>query len=150
MTRISEPANYRVSPDDPTDRTVLCAEIPCAVDDDVWTADDAGLADLVDEALRVTGLPPVSRGQVVVRRLPFVYPVYEHGYAEHLAGLDTWADSLPRITTFGRLGLFAHDNTHHALAMAYDAVDVLRPDGRRDESAWRAARERFAAHVVED
>ncbi len=150
VTRISEPANYRVSPDDPTDRTVLCAEIPCAVDDDVWTADDAGLADLVDEALRVTGLPPVSRGQVVVRRLPFVYPVYEHGYAEHLAGLDVWADSLPRITTFGRLGLFAHDNTHHAMAMAYDAVDVLRPDGLRDEPAWRAARQRFAAHVVED
>ena len=65
-------------------------------------------------------------------------------------GAVAWADSLPRITTFGRLGLFAHDNTHHALAMAYDAVDVLRPEGLRDDAAWRTARERFAAHVVED
>ena len=150
VTRISEPANYRVSGEDPPDRSVLCAEIPCAVGDGVWTADEAALADLVDEALRVTDLPPVSPGEVVTRRLPFVYPVYEHGYAGHLAGLDSWAGSLPRVTTFGRLGLFAHDNTHHALAMAYDAVQVLGPDGLRDETAWRSARDRFAAHVVED
>jgi hypothetical protein len=54
------------------------------------------------------------------------------------------------VTTFGRLGLFAHDNTHHALAMAWDAATALAPDGRRDETAWSAARARFARHVVED
>jgi hypothetical protein len=54
------------------------------------------------------------------------------------------------VTTFGRLGLFAHDNTHHAVAMAYDAVDALRGDGALDRAAWARARERFAAHVVED
>ena len=54
------------------------------------------------------------------------------------------------MTTFGRLGLFAHDNTHHAIAMAYDAVAALRADGSRDEAAWSAARERFTDHVVED
>ena len=68
----------------------------------------------------------------------------------HLAGLDHWVGSLPRVSTFGRLGLFAHDNTHHALAMAYDAVAALRADGSRDETAWSAARARFADHVVED
>jgi protoporphyrinogen oxidase len=150
VTRLSEPANYRVSADDPADRSVLCAEVPCAVGDAVWTASGDELAGLVDEALRVTGLPPVRRGEVVVRRLPHVYPVYEPGYEAHLAGLDHWVGSLPRLTTFGRLGLFAHDNTHHALAMAYDAVATLRPDGSRDELAWSAARARFADHVVED
>jgi protoporphyrinogen oxidase len=150
VTRLSEPANYRESADDPADRSVLCAEIPCAVGDAVWTAPEDELAHLVDEALRVTGLPPVRRGEVVVRRLPHVYPVYEPGYQAHLEGLDAWVGSLPRVTTFGRLGLFAHDNTHHALAMAYDAVAALRADGSRDASAWSAARERFAGHVVED
>ncbi|MGH8893387.1 MAG: protoporphyrinogen/coproporphyrinogen oxidase [Actinomycetes bacterium] len=150
VTRLSEPANYRVSACDPADRTVLCAEVPCAVGDAVWTASEDELGALVDEALRVTGLPPVSRAGVVVRRLPHVYPVYEPGYERHLAGLDDWVGSLPRVTTFGRLGLFAHDNTHHALAMAYDAVTALRPDGSRDDAAWAAARDRFAAHVVED
>ena len=150
VTRLSEPANYRVSDDDPADRSVLCAEVPCAVGDALWSASEDELADLVDEALRVTGLPRVRRGAVLVRRLPHVYPVYEPGYEEHLAGLDHWVGSLPRVTTFGRLGLFAHDNTHHALAMAYDAVAALRADGSRDEAAWSAARARFADHVVED
>ena len=150
VTRISEPANYRVSADDPPDRTVLCAELPCAVGDAIWEASADELAALVDDALQVTALPPVHRSAVVVRRLPHVYPVYRPGYQAHLAGLDDWVGSLARVTTFGRLGLFAHDNTHHALAMAYDAVAALREDGSRDEAAWSAALERFADHVVED
>lgn len=150
VTRISEPANYRVSEDDPRGHSVLCVEIPCQVGDPLWSAGDDVLADLLDDTLDVTGLPPVRRGEVVVKRLPVVYPVYAQGYADKLAGLDAWAGSLARVTTFGRLGLFAHDNTHHALAMAYDAVAALRPDGSRDEASWAAARARFADHVVED
>jgi len=150
VTRLSEPANYRVSAEDPTDRTVLCAEIPGAVGDRVWTATDAELADLVTGALAATGLPPVRLAGVEVRRLPHVYPVYQIGYADRLRGLDAWADGLERVTTFGRLGLFAHDNTHHAIMEALDAVAALRPDGTRDPALWAAARARFAAHVVED
>jgi protoporphyrinogen oxidase len=149
VTRVSEPANYRVAQSDPADRTVLCAEIPCATGDAVWSAGDDELADLVDDALARTGLPRPRRAGVEVRRLPHVYPVYEVGYARHLAELDEWAGGLPGVTTFGRLGLFAHDNTHHALAMAHDAVAALGPGGF-DRQAWQAARRRFAAHVVED
>ena len=102
----------------------------------------------VVEALSVTKVYRLDG--VEVRRLSHVYPVYEIGYARRLAGLDSWADGLDRVTTFGRLGLFAHDNTHHALAEAFDAVDAVRPDGTRDPARWAAARARFAAHVVED
>nr|WP_240506473.1 FAD-dependent oxidoreductase [Thermoactinospora rubra] len=147
VTRISEPANYRVSAADPADRTVLCLEIPCQVGDDVWTATDH--AELVRECLDRSGLPPLNLAGLEVRRLPHVYPIYRVGYARHLAGLDAWAATLPRVTTFGRLGLFAHDNTHHAMAMAADAVAALTEDGW-DATAWSAARARFATHVVED
>jgi len=150
VTRVSEPANYRSSMDDPPDRTVLCAEIPCTPGDPVWTADPAALADLVLGGLAEAGLPPVRLTEVVVRRLPRAYPVYERGYERALAMLDGWATGLDRITAFGRLGLFAHDNTHHALAEAWAAVDALGRDGRRDPARWAAARARFAAHVVED
>ncbi len=149
VTRISEPANYRDSADDPSGHTVVCAEIPCAVDDETWRAGDATLRARAEDALAATGLPPIRVTDVVVRRLPRVYPVYEAGYESHLALLDEWATSLPRVTTFGRLGLFAHDNTHHAMVMAYDAVDALGPDGV-DAATWSAARGRFAEHVVED
>ncbi len=153
VTRISEPKNYRDSDDDPPDRTVLCAEIPCRVGDQTWSAADEELADMVESGLRATGLPGVRRIGVHVERMPHVYPIYTTGYEWHLAGLDSWARTLPTVTTFGRLGLFAHDNTHHALAMAYDAVDAFGGvDGGAswDDTSWSAARERFAAHVVED
>jgi protoporphyrinogen oxidase len=150
ITRISEPANYRVSADDRSDRSVLCAEIPCAMTDEVWGFDDESLGDLVDEALASTGLPAANRLHVETRRLGQVYPVYRVGFEDDLAGVDAWARMLRRVVTFGRQGLFAHDNTHHALVMAYDAVDALRDDGRFDRYAWTAARERFGHHVVED
>ncbi len=150
VTRVSEPANYRASADDPADRSVLCLEIPCAVGDDVWQADDTALRELAEEALRATELPPVRTAGVTVRRLPRVYPVYETGFEHDFAALDRWAGSLPRFTTLGRLGLFTHDNSHHAMVMAYDAVDALGPGGGFDRTAWGEARARFADHVVED
>jgi protoporphyrinogen oxidase len=149
VSRISEPANYRESAADPADRTVLCCEVPCQFGDQWWTAEESALAAMVADTLARTGLPPVRGDEVVVRRLRTVYPVYETGYAGQLTGLDQWASSLPRVTTFGRLGLFVHDNTHHAIAMAYDAVAALR-DGHFDATAWSAARHRFTRHVVED
>jgi protoporphyrinogen oxidase len=149
VTRVSEPANYRDGPD-PTDRTVLCAELPCAPDDAVWSATDHDLGARVADDLARAGLPPIRPAAVVTRRLRHVYPVYDMGFRARLDGLDAWAGALPRITTFGRLGLFAHDNTHHAMVMAYDAVDALGTGGTVDRTAWSAARARFDGHVVED
>ena len=54
------------------------------------------------------------------------------------------------LLTFGRQGLFAHDNTHHALATAHAAVDCFQRDGRFDADKWQAYRRVFATHVVED
>ena len=155
--RISEPANYRDPSDDPADRSVVTAEVPCHVGDDVWHADDDALQALLDRTLAQAGLPPLRRpapGSDVprgaVRRLPHVYPVYDRGFSERLRRLLGWADGLEGVTTLGRLGLFAHDNSHHALVEGFDAGDALGPGGAWDATAWAAARERFAGHRVED
>ncbi|MGQ0624269.1 MAG: FAD-dependent oxidoreductase [Sporichthyaceae bacterium] len=147
ITRISEPANYRVSAEDPPGHTVVCAEIPCDEGDAMFTAAPGDLAAIVTDALARTGLPPLNLLDVVVHRLRSVYPIYARGYAEPLATLDTWALDLPHLTSFGRLGLFVHDNTHHALAMAQAAVSALGPGGI-DPVAWSAARARFPHHCV--
>jgi protoporphyrinogen oxidase len=149
ITRISEPANYRESSADPRDRTVLCCEIPCTLGDAIWEGSDEDLRAIVTDTLARTGLPALTSAGMHVERLPHVYPVYEVGYRRHLRGIDTWAATVPNVTTFGRLGLFVHDNTHHTIAMAYDAVDAIA-GGRFDEAAWAAARARFETHVVED
>ncbi|HEX6328284.1 MAG TPA: FAD-dependent oxidoreductase [Jiangellaceae bacterium] len=150
ITRISEPANYRDSAADPRDRSVLCAEIPCSMTDELWGMDDESLGDVVDEALALTGLPKVNRITVETKRLGQVYPIYRVGFEEHLGAIDHWSRMLRRVVSFGRQGLFVHDNAHHAMQMGYDAVDALRDDGRFDRYAWTAARERFTQHIVED
>lgn len=144
LSRASEVMNYRESPVDPTDRTVLCCELPCAVGDEHWSMDDAGLGALAGRDL---GVDPV---EVHVKRLPAAYPIYERGFERGLAELDVWLAAQTRLVSFGRGGLFAHDNTHHALAEGDAAAQCLRPDGTWDGTAWSAARARFAAHVVED
>jgi protoporphyrinogen oxidase len=149
VTRISEPKNYRDGPD-PTGRTILCAEIPCSTEEELWTLDDGGLADLVCEALAAAELPRPRPAAVEVRRLSHAYPIYRIGYENAFEALDSWAESVPRLLTFGRQGLFAHDNSHHALAMAWAAADALGPGGSFDDAAWRRARERFRSHIVED
>lgn len=150
ITRISEPKNYRDSRDDPTGHTVLCAEIPCSIGDQVWTATDVALGELVADALRRARLPEPAVSAVAVRRVPAAYPVYRRGFAVHRDRLDAWADTLPGVLTLGRQGLFVHDNTHHTLAMAWAAAACLRPDGAFDEERWADARRRFEDHVVED
>ncbi|MGB7424415.1 MAG: FAD-dependent oxidoreductase [Ornithinimicrobium sp.] len=150
ITRISEPANYRDSSQDPSDRSVVCAEIPCAVGDEIWTADTEALSDVVHRAVANFELPTLHGVAAEVRRLPAVYPIYEHGFAERLARLEQWADGIPGVTTLGRSGLFAHDNTHHALIMARAAVAAIRTDGSFDEQQWARSRELFREHVVED
>lgn len=150
FTRISETRNY-TDRNEPQGRTVLCAEVPCFQGDATWTMDDAALGEQVTNGLAHAGLPILSRVlEVQTRRIPFAYPLFSVGYEQHFARLDAWVDALPGVLSFGRQGLYAHDNTHHAIYMAQAAVRCLRADGSIDAQAWHAQREIFATHVVED
>jgi protoporphyrinogen oxidase len=149
ITRLSEPKNYAALRE-PRGYTTLCAELPCSPDDPWWPMEDAELGKLVSDDLTRAGLPlrrpPVS---VTVKRLRHAYPIYLTGYERPFGVLDAWSESMPGLLTYGRQGLFAHDNTHHALAMAYGAAECLEGD-RFDEARWSRYREVFATHVVED
>jgi protoporphyrinogen oxidase len=149
LTRLSEPANYRTAPGDPTDRTVLCAEMPGSPDDAWWSLDPEAIGRLVSGQLQAQGLPDPAPTEVVVRRVDHVYPVYRLGHEEHQRVLEAWAEARPELVLFGRQPLFAHDNTHHALAMGRAAASCLGA-GRFDRARWRALRDGFRDHVVED
>jgi protoporphyrinogen oxidase len=150
LTRVSEPKNYSGC-SEPTNRTVLCAELPCAVGDAVWRQSDEELAGLTRQALARCGLSiHAAVLRAATKRLPYAYPIYRRGYEEYFQRLDDWVGGIPRVLTFGRQGLFAHDNTHHALAMAYAAADCLDAAGAFDAARWRSYRGEFEQHVVED
>ena len=149
FTRLSEPKNY-FGHSEPRGRTTLCAELPCERDDNVWNMGEEDLRDLVVGDIRKAELPldgdPLA---VHVRRLPQAYPIYLNGYEVPLGTLDAWTETLPGFLSYGRQGLFAHDNTHHALYMAYSAVDCI--EGKDFNAAkWAEYRAIFKTHVVED
>ncbi len=150
ISRLSEPRNYS-GVNEPHNVTVLCAELPCATDSEFWTMSDEQLGDLVKGDLARHAIPiSAPLLEVVTRRLPHAYPIYDLGFELQFERIDHWLASIPRLLTFGRQGLFAHDNTHHALAMAYAAVDCLGRDGDFDQSLWNHYRQQFESHVVED
>jgi protoporphyrinogen oxidase len=150
VSRLSEPKNYR-GRTEPEDRTVLCAEIPCDVDDTVWKQSDTQLGRLVLDSLEHSELPVRSEVlRVETKRLRFAYPVYRSGFEERFHEIDEWIHSVDGLITFGRQGLFAHDNIHHAMAMGYAAADCLKDSGIFDTDRWRWYRTEFESHVVED
>jgi protoporphyrinogen oxidase len=149
ITRLSEPKHYGLAGVD--GQTVLCAELPCAIEDPVWSASDSRLAGIVTSALETAKLPvrvPVL--EVASRRLAQAYPIYSRDYRQHFERIDDWVSSIDGLITFGRQGLFAHDNTHHALAMAYAIDRCLQDDGSFDHQRWREYKQEFQKHVVED
>jgi protoporphyrinogen oxidase len=138
LARLSEPKAYRDGPD-PYDTTVLCAEVP----------DRAGSnAEELSGWARHLGLPPIEPVAVAHRRVR-AYPMYTPGHDVAMATIERWADDAG-IVLVGRQARFAHDNTHHALAMGWAAARCVDSAGRWRPERWRTERAAFATHVVED
>ncbi len=150
ISRMSEPKNYSAA-SDPKGVTILCAELPCDPDEKWWAMSDDELGEHYVSWLNDMGLPvkaPVRR--TFTRRLSHAYPVYDIDYEAHFDTIDQWLMGLDGLLVFGRQGLFAHDNTHHAYAMSYGAADCLNAEGTIDREKWAAYRAEFAEHTVED
>lgn len=150
ISRMSEPKNYSATTE-PRGRTILCAELPCDPGEPWWEMSDDELGRHFCDWLAGVGLPVTA--EVLgchTRRLRHAYPVYDVDYASRFDRIDRWLLDLQGLLVFGRQGLFAHDNTHHAFAMAYGAVDSIDASGHVDSAAWARHRAEFATHIVED
>ena len=150
ISRLSEPKNYSAACE-PYDRTVLCAELPADPGSREWDMSDEELGKAICSWLGQAGLPVEAAVlEVRTRRLRQAYPSYRVGYEKSFDVLDRWLGGMEGLLTFGRQGLFVHDNTHHALFMAYSAVACLGRDGKFNWGKWREFRRIFETHVVED
>lgn len=150
FTRISEPKNYSDLRE--TDNsTVLCVEMPCFFEDEIWNQSGELLKQLIVEDLKKINLPISSEvTSVHTKRIQFAYPLYTTGYEENFNTIDSWLSQQKGLLTFGRQGLYAHDNTHHAIFMAMKASECLDENGQIDIESWKEARRLFEQHVVED
>jgi protoporphyrinogen oxidase len=150
ISRMSEPKNF-TGAGEPQGRTVLCAELPADPGQPEWEMSDEELGRCLVGWLEKARLPVTAPiRNVATRRLSHAYPVYTRDFESRLATLDGWLGRIDGLLTFGRQGLFAHDNTHHALATAYAAADCLADDATFDQTRWAKCRRKFETHVVED
>ncbi len=150
ISRMSEPKNYSASTE-PKGTTVLCAELPCDPGERWWEMSDEELGAHYCDWLKSVGLPVnVKVRRTETRRLAHAYPVYDLNYEANFEKMDRWLSGINGVLTFGRQGLFAHDNTHHAFAMAYGAADCFDAQGNFDDAKWSDYRAEFEHHVVED
>ena len=129
MARLSEPKNF-FGHAAPRGFTTLCAEIPCAPGDAVWTTSDAELGERVRADLARVELPlPAEPVRVFTRRRRFAHPVYARGFAAPLGTLRRWAATQPDLRGLGRQGAFVHARPHQVLAMGLAAAESLRAEG---------------------
>ncbi len=147
FSRLSEPKNYRDGPD-PGGRTVLCAELPCWPDDDLWTSDTDRIAGLVLDGMGRCGLPPTVPTAVEVRRLRSVYPVLTTDDPHRRS--EIVSDDLDGVLMVGRQARLVADNLHHIIDMALSAVATIDDNGCVDRARWQRACARFDTFVVED
>src|SRR5258708_19728265 len=115
----------------------------------MWSRPHGDLGQLFLRALAGMGLDtPSPVLDIVVRRLPQAYPIYTRDFFEHFHAIDSYLEGLEGVLTFGRQGLFAHDNTHHALRMGYAAAECFQGAAFAPDPC-RSYRAPFPPHMLQ-
>jgi protoporphyrinogen oxidase len=130
MTRVYEPKN-RSRDMAPPDKTMLTAEIPCAMEDAVWRGPDASL--IAQVQARLTDIGWFRPHEVLggcVKRLPFAYPVLELGFEDKVRRLQAGLSVLENVQFAGRNGRFQYTHMHDMLRFGKDAVARLHTAGQ--------------------
>ncbi|HEY3181418.1 MAG TPA: NAD(P)/FAD-dependent oxidoreductase [Gaiellaceae bacterium] len=134
--RVGRIQNYRSwSPWMVPDPTKACVglEYFCFEGDDLWTMSDDDLVDLAATELEQLGLASkskVERGFAI--RVPKAYPIYDTDYAERVATIRSWLDTVENLQQVGRNGLHRYNNSDHSMLTAMRAVDNLLAGAHHD------------------
>jgi protoporphyrinogen oxidase len=134
--RVGRIQNYRSwSPWMVPDPAKACVglEYFCFAGDDLWTMTDDDLVGLAASELEQLGLAArskVERGFAI--RVPKAYPIYDTDYAERVATIRTWLDTVENLQQVGRNGLHRYNNSDHSMLTAMRAVDNLLAGGHHD------------------
>jgi protoporphyrinogen oxidase len=127
--RVGRIQNYRSwSPWMVPDPAKACVglEYFCFAGDDLWTMSDDDLVALATGELERLGL---ARGARLERgfaiRVPKAYPIYDADYAERVATIRAWLETVPNLQQIGRNGLHRYNNSDHSMLTALRAVDNL-------------------------
>ena len=108
------------------DKACVGLEYFCFAGDDLWTMDDDELIALASRELEELGLvsvDKVERGFAI--RVPKAYPIYDAEYADRVATIRAWLETIDNLTQVGRNGLHRYNNSDHSMLTAMRAVDNI-------------------------
>jgi len=106
------------------DKSSLGMEYFCDEGDEVWEMADADLAGLASSELAELGLAdPDDVVDSFVVRQPKAYPVYNHGYEEHLATIRSFLGTIKNFQTIGRNGMHRYNNMDHSMVTGILAAE---------------------------
>ncbi|MDY6881654.1 MAG: FAD-dependent oxidoreductase [Desulfatiglans sp.] len=112
FTRIYEPKN-RNPLMAPKGKTSLIAEIPCFLNDKMWTEEENSLKDLVSDSLLQMGF--FKRRDIIdtqIYRIREAYPILEVDYMEKIDRIMRYLDSFTNLVMTGRNGKFRYIHIH--------------------------------------
>jgi protoporphyrinogen oxidase len=123
--RLSEVKNFNPR-NAPPGRTVLCCEVTCFKNDEVWNMDLAEATAVVIADLEKLGL--VGAEEVLdshIYNLEHAYPIYSLEYRPDVESVLGFIDAFANLISTGRQGRFKYNNMDHSMEMGLAAAATL-------------------------
>jgi protoporphyrinogen oxidase len=111
----------------PNDRDAsIGMEYFCFEGDELWTMDDEELVKFATREIQQLGLAKAEKVKFgFVARVHKAYPIYDAEYAERVATIRGWLETVPNLVQVGRNGLHRYNNSDHSMLTAMRAVDNI-------------------------
>jgi protoporphyrinogen oxidase len=106
--------------------TSLGMEYFCFEGDDLWNMKDDDLVKMAGEEIEKLHLAEASKVRFgFVERVHKAYPIYDELYAQRVATIRAWLETISNIAQVGRNGLHRYNNSDHSMLTAMRAVDNI-------------------------
>ncbi len=127
--RISEFRNFSEH-SAPPGKTLLCTEITCDFEDEVWNLPDEELRRIaVDDLVKIGLIRAEEVDTSWSHRTRYAYPIYDLDYKGRLQGARDFVERFTNLYTAGRQGLFKYNNMDHSIEMGIAVSHDLRTHG---------------------
>jgi protoporphyrinogen oxidase len=104
--------------------TSIGMEYFCFEGDELWNMADDDLVAMATRELQQLKLAPADKVKFgFVVRVHKAYPIYDVEYAERVATIRRWLETVDNLIQVGRNGLHRYNNSDHSMLTAMRAVD---------------------------
>jgi protoporphyrinogen oxidase len=98
----------------------------CFEGDELWNTPDDELVKMAGEEIVKLKLAPPGKVRFgFVARVHKAYPIYDAEYAQRVATIRGWLETIANIQQVGRNGLHRYNNSDHSMLTAMRAVDNI-------------------------